>query len=377
MILHIVPDDKFIDIAYNMFEKISPNNNEFMVVTKVNRFKYIKTAPITKVNPFEFMNKNFIKNLDKYEFIVLHWLDFFKMKLLLKAPKNIKFVWIGWGGDYYDYIKLPSGSLLMSDTHLLAKKLSKNRVGIKNILKRFIKKIALINHQDIKAINRIDYFAPVLENEYKLMQEAIENFSPKFIDWNYGTLEDDLIKGYQNLHVNGNNILIGNSATLPNNHLEALDILKNIDTTYRTIIMPLSYGDMQYADMLIKKGKELFGGNFKPLIDFMPIEDYIKIISSCSIVIMNHLRQQAVGNIIIMLYLGAKVFLNKENPAYTFFKNQHVNIFSLDDLEDSFINKKLDDEQVHENRMILQKLWGRETALLKTKVLIETARTNN
>lgn len=26
MILHIVPDDKFIDMAYNMFEKASPNN---------------------------------------------------------------------------------------------------------------------------------------------------------------------------------------------------------------------------------------------------------------------------------------------------------------------------------------------------------------
>ena len=67
MILHIVSDDKFIDMAYNMFEKASPNNNEFMVVTNKEKFNYIKTTPITKITRKKFLSKSFAQKLINYE----------------------------------------------------------------------------------------------------------------------------------------------------------------------------------------------------------------------------------------------------------------------------------------------------------------------
>lgn len=36
------------------------------------------------------------------------------------------------------------------------------------------------------------------------------------------------------------------------------------------------------------------------------------------------MNQQALGNIIIMMYLGAKIFLRKDNPVYDFFINNNA-----------------------------------------------------
>jgi hypothetical protein len=140
----------------------------------------------------------------------------------------------------------------------------------------------------------------------------------------------------------------------------------------RKIICPLSYGIQDYAREIIQYGSGKLDNNFVPLTDFMPIEEYNKIISSCSIVIMNHLRQQAVGNIVIMMYFGAKIFLNKENPVYEFFKNNGAVVFSMEELNGANMNKGLTEQEKNINKAILQKYWSRDVMNEKTKNLINT-----
>lgn len=376
MILHIVPDDKFIDMAYNMFEKASPNNNEFMVVGKHEKFKYIKTTPITKISPMKFLSKSFAKNLEKYEFVVIHWIDDLKKQLITNAPKGVKFVWIGWGGDYYNYI---NKNLFLQTTANLMKNvnLQIQPDGFLTKIKRNIKELLFL--KDIKdfekVLHKLSYFAPVLYEDYLLVKNSFNNFNPEYLDWNYGTLEDDLIK--QDLNISGKNILLGNSATFENNHIEAIDLLCKLDLDNRKVICPLSYGSKEYANEIINYGNQTLGISFEPLTDFMPIDKYNEIISSCSIVVMNHLRQQAVGNIVIMLYFGAKVFLNRENPVYEFFKNNGAVIFSMDELTDKTIDMKLTREEKYINKEVLKKYWARDVMLEKTKNLINTMRENN
>jgi len=376
VILHIVPDDKFIDMAYNMFEKASPNNNEFMVVTKQENFKYIKTTPITRISPLKFLTKSFAKRLSKYEFVVIHWLEDQTKQLILNAPREVKFIWIGWGGDYYRYINkklyLPLTQTLVNDTFTPQVKTS-----IKQKIKTRIKKLFFLKEvlDTEKIIARINFFAPVLQEDYDLLCNEFIDFSPKYIDWNYGTLEDDLVP--EKLQIDGKNILLGNSATAENNHLDTFKILRHINISDRKIICPLSYGDMNYSEKIIRHGIELFGNNFEALTDFIPINEYNKIINSCSIVIMNHLRQQAVGNIVIMLYFGAKVFLNKENPVYEFFKKNGAIIFNMEELTDKNINIELTEQEKHINKEVLKKYWARDVILEKTKKLIEIMRDKN
>ena len=188
MILHIVNDEKFIDVAYKRFEEVSTGNNEFMLVFVSNQqkqFKYINKTPITLISIYEFLSKEFARSLTKYDFIIFHSINDCKMQLVMNSDENIKFVWIGWGADYYEFI---NSNLYLKKTSKLYQSISKeNKISIKQKIKQFIKKkifLRDINDKE-KVINRINYFAPVLNEEYFLVKNSFKDFRPKFIDWSY------------------------------------------------------------------------------------------------------------------------------------------------------------------------------------------------
>jgi dTDP-N-acetylfucosamine:lipid II N-acetylfucosaminyltransferase len=376
MILHLVVDDKFIDMAFNMFERVSPGNNEFMLVTQNDDFKYIKTAPITKIAPEAFLSDKFIEKLGNYEFIIYHTLDSNKIELLKKVPQNIIILWIGWGIDYY---YLTGRKLLLTKTSRLYFQLKLKealklglKLSMRKIKTKMLKLILRNNGEMARIINRINYFAPVLKEDYDIVAESFGEFRPKYLDWNYGNLEYDVI-GDDNIKVNGNNILVGNSATYENNHLEAYDLLKKLQLDQKKIISPLSYGagGQLYVNKIIEQGIKIFGDNFLPLTDFLNIDEYNRIVSSCSVVVMNHVRQQAVGNIIGMMVFGAKIFLRKENPVYGFFKNNGAVIYSMEELNNENIQSAMSQENIICNKSVLKKCWGRDILIKKTRNLIE------
>ncbi|MDW7773853.1 MAG: TDP-N-acetylfucosamine:lipid II N-acetylfucosaminyltransferase [Desulfobulbaceae bacterium] len=365
-----MPDEKFIDAAYRIFEEVNPDNNLFVLVSDGNEFlQYIKNTPITRVTKQEFLSTDFIKTLRLYDMVVLHYLDNLKIQLLARSHNSVNFVWLGWGADYYDLITGDTRKLLKPLTYELFKK-QYVRKSIR-VIKRIIKKLFLEHVSKSQVINKIRFFAPVLFEDYLLVKKTIPHFRPKYISWNYGTLEDDMIRGFEDYSVSDDNILIGNSATYPNNHLDTFELLKNLQLSGRKIFCPLSYGDSVLKKNIIKIGHKIYGENFFPIKNFLPSEEYINLISSCSVVIMNHLRQQALGNIVIMIYLGAKVFLDEQNPVYCFFKKQGTFVFSMDDLSSEYTTR-LDIKSIKHNRNILSKHWSREVILSKTHKLIET-----
>lgn len=380
MILHLVPDDKFIDFAYSEFEKAAPNQNKFLVISdkEDKKFKYIKSAKVEKISPTKVISQKFIESLKNYEFVVLHWFsagDNAKIQLVLKASCETKFVWLGWGGDFYKYIAGNRNSLFLKKTSKLWRHKNKIRVIQFIPFKSFIKKIVRYENDHLKAIKKIKYFAPIIPTEYDLLKNALPQFKSKYVPFSYGNI-DDLLRGLEQHQIQGQNILLGNSATYENNHLEAFDLIAKLDIEHRNIIVPLSYGDSEYRDIIIAYGKNKFGENFLPLVDFMVKEKYHKIIASCSIVIMNHLRQQAMGNINTMMYLGAKIFLNPKNPVFAFFRNEGAYVFSTDtilkDPHKAF--EVLSEKEIAENRKILKKYWSVKAVEDKTRILIETIR---
>jgi len=377
MLLHIVPDEKFIDAAYRIFEVACPGNNEFVIISKRKPLQYIKKTPIRFVGRFDFFSGRFLNSLKNYECVFLHFLLDQYMQLLAKADKSVKFTWIGWGADYYDLITGDRTKLYKQKTLGLYKKqiVHAPKDTLTSKLEEIIKH--LINYKEIDKkdiVNRISYFAPVIYEDYHLLKQALPDFSPIYLSWNYGTLEDDMLKGFDGHMINGNNILLGNSASYENNHLDVFGILSSVDLDFRKVLCPLNYGDQRYGNAIAREGTRIFGDNFIPIRDFMPIKKYVSLVSSCSSVLMGHLRQQGLGNIIIMMYLGAKIFLDKQNPVYRFLKRNNAIVFSLDDFNVEILNKKLNFEEIEINRCILKNHWSREIILKKTKEMIAKAK---
>lgn len=371
MILHICLDDKFIDVAYRMFEQAAQGSNDFFVITKKNKFKYITEPSILTISTKEMRSRKFLQKVQMYDAIIVHWLSEIAMEFLNRIDKTIPVLWIGWGGDYCSYFSSES-TLFLPETNSLIKEGCLNNESPKrvffNSFKRFIKEKIYGKTNFRKSVDRINYFAPVIKEDFDLLKGAIPNFNPEFIDWNYGTLEDDLVIN-EGLFKD-ENILIGNSATPTNNHLDLFSKLQHIPFEHN-LIVPLSYGVEEYKDKVKDKGQQLFGGMFTAVEKFMKKREYIELLSSCSVAIMNHTRQQAMGNIIIMLYLGAKVFLNPLNPAFSHFKRHGLKIFSVNDLSNESLKSKLTEDEIEYNRARLRSIYSREKMIKKTKLLIQ------
>lgn len=372
-ILHLTPDEKFTDIAYKSFESVAPLCNTFLTPLYSRKLKYIKETPVEFINPLSFKNPFFIKSLEKYDLIVLHSFNWFNREVVAHSSIPLKFVWIGMGFDYYDIIYEDNESLYQEKTKEIVKNLPNKKNTTYNLIKTSAKNIFGKNLEKEAIVKKIKFFSPVLENEYDMVASKFSFNFPEYIDWNYGVMEKMIEGKMKHYNINDNNILVGNSASATNNHLEVFEFLKTQNLNGKKIICPLSYGDFEYARILKNKGNAYFGNSFLSLDEYMPYEDYISLISSCANVIMNHHRQQGVGNISAMLYMGAKVFLNKINPLYSYYKERGALIFEMDELynDSSLLGSHLSEKDIERNREIIKLTFGEKIILNKTENLIK------
>lgn len=378
-ILHIATDEKFINQAYSIFEIAFPNMNNVWVITNKENIEFVEsyhtkiisTCFIKRWSPK--VHKSAYRN---YDIVVFHSFSDLLYPEVFNVPEGVPKVWLGWGFDYYDLIS-NSSAFLLPETQNIASQSYKTlvRTNVASLIKHVFKLIGIAKSKR-KAIENLSLFSPVLPGEYEFVRQSQKwNRFPDSVQWNYGTIEDHFVKDFKDDEVNGDSILVGNSASLTCNHKEAISLLSCLEGTGRQVIAPLSYGSKDYGDKIVSLGEQYLGKQFVPLRDFMPIQEYVATIKKCGFVIMNHKRQQAVGNIVIMLYLGARVFLREENPTFSFLKDMGVIVSSVQELEkNSFLlNEALCYEEKQKNKQLVCNYWSRESSVYRTKALVRLA----
>ena len=177
---------------------------------------------------------------------------------------------------------------------------------------------------------------------------------------NYSELFDCRIKT--------NRIVIGNSATIENHHLEVFDRLKHLAGEDLEIYCPLSYGNQEYANEIIKKGNEIFSTKFHAITTFMDIKEYFSFLNTCTVGIFFNDRQQALGNINFLLKTGGKVYLREGTTMWNYYKKNGINLYSCDNLinddidslfEMSDVLKKENSEKILNRTRILENNWDK------------------
>ncbi len=247
-----------------------------------------------------------------------------------------------------------------------------NRYGVRvlRFLKRFSKKVKRKYEKYypttlLTALQQIDIVAPVVPTEMKYINSL--GIQPEYAPFSYNSI-GKLIGNIELPKSVGENILVGNSATATNNHLEIFQKLSRINLGKRKIIVPLSYGNDEYRKNILKKGKELLGDNFHPLVDFIPFEEYNSILKSCGIAIFNHIRQQAVFNIIIMMHMGATVYLNRKSPVFEYLKAAQGLVYNFDAFSEKSLNSN--NALLDENKVVVERLYGAQAVAEKVTQLI-------
>lgn len=356
-ILHIFPDDKFFDSVSEYFDSFSKLENYYVFYTKQKNytFKYIKkTKKILIVNKW----KDYIKyiNDEKFDFVYLQAM--YPPYIINHISPNKKVVWWCFGFEIYNfnaYLCKPIISLNLYKPKTERSRDIENRKN--NIIKLYIKALfylLFINSQKMRAIKRVDYFSPVLPIDYELMKKYCKCFSAKPFMYN-GVPGFPPKDDYRYILEYGN-ILIGNSLTYENNHLDIFDVIKNIGRNERQkLIIPINYGNAYGgADNFIKISNL---SNVLFLKDFMDKEKYFSLLKSVSHAIYGNIRQQAMGNIYWCLRNGVKLYLYKDSVIYKQLKDFGYKVFTIDnDLSEQSLKETLSKQDAKDNYDLFYKI---------------------
>lgn len=117
-------------------------------------------------------------------------------------------------------------------------------------------------------------------------------------------------------------IIVGNSATVTNQHFEVLDLLAKFKDENIRIYLPLNYGTgdfSAYAEKVIDYAKAIYGDKVEPLRQQLPGEEYLRFLGRMDVGIFNNNRQQAMGNISQLILCGSKVYLRSDTKMWGHF----------------------------------------------------------
>ncbi len=368
-ILHIGSDEKFLNAANYVFEKAFPGSNLFIIPhsKKSAPLKYVEIKSNIEVVPYQKnLTEILAKRSEMYDCIILHGIGDFNSHIFLSSKNKNKFIGVLWGAELYNRQELLGRSVLGKLTAVIEPRLYRKSLieQFKDILRKIYYLKQNINQNSVKeAAGSLSYLATLQKEEHDyFVERKIIRDDCIYVPFTYYPLEF-IMKGIMNSIVNGNDILLGNSASSTNNHLEAFELLKQMVIGNRKIVVPLSYGNPVYANYIQKEGEAQFGENFSVLRKFLPLADYNKVVQKCGIVIMNHYRQQGIGNILASLWLGSKVYLNGTNTMYHYLKRIGIRIYSIEKElfpgnEAAFQN--LTFEEIDHNRRILHQEIGEE-----------------
>ncbi|WOH38985.1 TDP-N-acetylfucosamine:lipid II N-acetylfucosaminyltransferase [Thalassotalea fonticola] len=315
-ILHIICNDKFIDHFYNLInQQFNKDCHSFIYLNDASPEEY----PIPEAKNVININNQFIgpkKIWGLIKFIKPHFCHADKVIIHgLFSINLIRFLffyqyflkkcfWVMWGGDLY------------------APQLSKSK-SLKARINLFIAK---------KVKGKFKGYVTYLRGDFELAQK-LYNAKGEFHECIM--YPSNLYKEFQlpKKHSNIRTILVGNSADISNLHAEIFNKLSSLEDQNFEIICPLSYGSKKYAKYVSELGISMFSGRFKPLMTFMPFEDYLKLLSEVDIAIFAHKRQQAMGNTITLLGQGKTVYMRNDVTPFTLFKELDISVFDFNEFE--------------------------------------------
>ncbi len=317
-ILHIFPYEKFtFDYITKIERCFDPSAHSFYIYGKkqsdaikecregISKLYFVETVGVGEA-------VKLIKGFSNYDKIILHSLFIPPMLLIAFSCiiKNIssKVFWVIWGADLYD-------TYWSKDKNVMHK--------IRELFrKHFIKYVKAVGYIP----SDYAYLKKCYETDAKFY---LASYSYDFFDIPEKSKEDDTI-----------NILVGNSATESCQHTEAIDLISSLGLKNVKLWCVLSYPhNKSYIEKVALYGKETFGDRFIPLVDFMPYENYMEMLSNIDIAIFNNNRQQALGNIAGLLFYGKTVFVNPKNGCLDYFKQMGATIFSTEEFSKELVTK--------------------------------------
>lgn len=371
MNVHLSYDDKFLDYFIANERKYTETVNKYIVFSDAE-IKFTRSDNVIVLNTKEDGLTEAKKILRGAVRVFFHSMSFLFANLIVenKLYEKSKLIWIFFGAEVFTlsfyiekFLLKESYRFYINNTDfkfhftLNPVKLRRNLINYRFYSDKKHREETRI----IEAMGKIDYFAHYIEQDY---EDFIMPLFPKmkFTDWNYIGLDQMNLTSTEVCKQAGNKILCGNSASLFNNHLDALKFLysrSEKDAGHKTLIMPLSYGGSdKYVSEVKTLGGRLFGKDIVCLEGFLSKDDYFNLLAECEAALFFNIRSQAAGNIVWFLKNDIPVFMLPESNLYKFLNLNNVKVYSIDDLNDKLEIVENNTTVKQLNMVNLEKLFG-------------------
>ncbi|MEJ2905875.1 TDP-N-acetylfucosamine:lipid II N-acetylfucosaminyltransferase [Pedobacter panaciterrae] len=337
---HLMIDDKFINDFIIDGEKTAPGNNIYIIDWPQEKVKHVKSDKAIFAPYGTELFLETVKNISEGDKVFIHWASDAAINFVLKLPENIKIGLFFWGGDiveipYSMFKKTIYGaqSLNYFEKHEERPKVKWNLLKIKRFYKTLANRYWKYKANDQKVweirkafFGRLNYFLSwnIIDHQW-ILEHYTTQASYTYFFYNFNPSEGSNITSKPSQEDRPISLLLGNSDTVTNNHLEMLDDLERFKGENIKLIIPLNYGNKKYGDLIEQKAVRMFGEDkVVCLRHFMNREAYYRILDEVDVAIMNHYRTQAAGNTLALLYRGKKVFINEKSSTYKFLKINDV-----------------------------------------------------
>jgi hypothetical protein len=354
-----------VEIAKRIKSSPDSENNIIVNLYPVSEFK---DSLITYIPEKISAYKKYISGLSKVDKVIFHPYNVtayrFLQELLKKFP-GVKVYWMCWSYELYNLPHLTQTLYDVFSTKYLKRQWYSSK-NIKRTLRNYYDKtlIAASVKKDYEsemkhAHSLVHYFCSPFYSDYLFLEKVSPGNKIKYLSIAYLSL-DKIIPDLSNFRSRGNRIMIGHSASPDGNHYEALARISSINNEL-PILLPLSYGDKHYGNIIKKEARSMFK-NVEILETKMERTAYYEKLTEAGWAVFNTRVQQGVGNIIALIWMGVKVFLDNNTSTYKDFTSWGIHVYSIQEHLNEFeLSNKLSFEQVENNRKKILEKFNEET----------------
>lgn len=348
-IIHLFDDQKVVTRAFRNFkEGLSEYNHIGILFLEDSNTQYVSMS-----NEYIIYKKSVLKSIDinNIACVFIHFLSTKKLRFIHRLPKSIPVCWYVYGGDLYNRYLSYMG-------YQINYKEDARKFNLRVLLYPIKKLIRKVEFRYV--LKRIHLFV-ACSCDYNLIKKNDRDNNPSLnIELFLYTIDEIMGDLYNSPFIKGNSIIVGNSASYTNNHLYCLKFLKKIDISGYTVNLQLAYGGDDSYKFLIK---EKFANGLNSSIysneEFISLERYNHILQQAYAFVFGNWRQEAIGNILVALYLGKKVYLSNKNPLLNYFRDQGFLLFELETINKDFLSDLSIDEK-KQNRRIADGFYNKE-----------------
>jgi dTDP-N-acetylfucosamine:lipid II N-acetylfucosaminyltransferase len=360
MNLHVCNDEYGLyptEIAKRIQSSAYAANNLMVNLSETSKYRHDK---ITYIPVSSSSFKRYISRLTSLEKIIFHPYNlnsFHFLTYVLKKFPHVKVYWVCWSYELYKHPQFLknlyepfSTAFIKNETTLrksfrnISKKIVLEALDFSGLRKNFLKGF-------LDSYNRIDYFCSFLRSDYDFFIALSPKKDVEYVPFSYLSL-NNIMPDLDSFSASGNEIMIGHSALPDGNHYEIIQRLAAIDPNFQ-IFLPLVYGNKKYAAVIKREASRVFK-NISIQEEKLDSVIYYKRLTKVSWAIINSKVQQGLGNILALIWMGTKVFLDEKTSTYKDLKKWGIHVYTVQhDLTKEQLTQKLAQKETEDNRSII------------------------